>query len=129
MPEDGRSGRHSHFINILERVKEILRPSTEKAGIKNEDTLETPEQGLGNIFEALELEESQDVTESSLAPQPVKSGRKASPKQICDIERTHDEILMSSLFFFHDLNQIRELVRAVQTDYSEGIADFSTASL
>jgi hypothetical protein len=53
MPGDGRSGGHSQFINILERVKETLRPSTEKAGIKNEDTPETPEQWLGNYIRSL----------------------------------------------------------------------------
>jgi hypothetical protein len=127
--DDGQCDGHSYFINVLERVKDILRPSTEKAGVKDEKRVETPDQKLGNIFEALDLEEPLDMTDSSSISQSVQPDRKPPPKQTYDIERTHDEILMSSLFFFHDLSQIRELVRAVWMDYGQGLADLSTASL
>jgi hypothetical protein len=127
--DDCQPDGHSYFINVLERVREILRPSTEKVEFRDEKRLETLDQKLGNIFEALDLEEQLDATDSSSVPQSAQSDRKSLPKQTYDIERMHDEILMSSLFFFHDLSQIRELVRVVWMDYSQGRADLSTASL
>lgn len=126
---DGPSDGHSYFIDILEQVREILRPSTQKVEVRDEKRLETADQKLGNIFEALTLEESLDVVDSSSVPKSVQPDRKPLPRQTYDIESMHDDILTSSLFFFHDLNEIRELIRAVWLDYSQGKADLSTASL
>jgi hypothetical protein len=127
--DDGQSDGHSYFINVLEQVKEILRPSTEKTVFRDEKRLETQDQKLGNIFEALDLEGQLDVTDTSHISQSARPDRKPLPKQTYDIERAHDEILVSSLFFFHDLSQIRDFVRELWTDYGQGRADLSTASL
>lgn len=128
--DDGQVDGHIYFINVLERVKEILRPMAEKIGFKNEVKPETSDQKLGNIFEVLTLEEpSQLEPDNSVPVTAQQPNQNTLLDHSYDIEPSRSDFLFASLLFFRDLNEIRELVRTVWVDYSKGRASLIMASL
>jgi hypothetical protein len=128
--DDGQVDGHIYFINVLEQVKDILRPLAEKIGFKNALKPETSDQKLGNIFEALTLEEpSQLEPDSSVPVTEQQPNRNALLDHSYDIEPSLNEVLFASLLFFRDFNEIRERVRTVWVDYSQGRASLIMASL
>ena len=128
---------HLYFVSVLQEVKGILRRN-ECAVSKGrrpdgKENTDPQEKKTANLFEALTLEEPKDVEDSPDSFFSVSTGPNAksttTSKPIYDMEFLHDEVLFSSVFFFQDLEAIREFVRKTWSGYRAGRTELSTASL
>ena len=68
-------------------------------------------------------------TSTPAAPTGQKSPGFSLPENVYDIESLHDEVLISSVCFFRDLNAVRDSIRGVWSDYRAGSLGLMTASL
>ncbi|KAK4692795.1 hypothetical protein P7C71_g4476, partial [Lecanoromycetidae sp. Uapishka_2] len=127
---------HRYFVYVLEQVKSILKsqefPSRKKAGDQVKE--HTPVAKLSNVFQALSIEEPEDQID------PVTAGAVTSnddvdhkvvdsSKEVYDVQSMHDEVLIASIFFFQDLNNIRQYLRSVWSDHRAGHTGLMTASI
>lgn len=106
---EAHNDNHQYFISVFERVKAILLSSPGGADTSSATgKCQTAETSLANIFEALQIEEPQEV-QTNTAPNISKTRpKRATPaKSTYDVLSEHDEILLSSIFFFQDVNLIR----------------------
>lgn len=100
----GGDDRHVCFINILKKVKEILKGRVEKTVVDTK--FPAPNYELGNFFAALNVEEPKLATAS--VEEPVKrSQKKPEAKYELELDSGLDGIVLSSMFFFQDLRNIQ----------------------
>lgn len=125
--EDG----HSHFIWVLEQVREILSPLVEETPVKKDSGNHV--QNITNVFEALEVEEiiegpSTGFLAATIAVVPARTAQK-SFTDTYNIEATLGDVFMCSMFFFWDLRKIRVLIQNLWGDYIQGHSNLTTATL
>ena len=137
---------HTHFINILDRVLQVLRPRSSTPDAepslpkRHEVSSPLPDQEIMDVtdnFGILEIEESEleEVNEAtSNLPQSTKALPSASSKRILrsyEIETADDdeEIYFALYCLFTDLRAIREFLLDLWHDYRGGQTDLITASL
>lgn len=123
---------HVHFIGVLEEVRDILRPavqqSTSKKTLSDHEPVKVADK-LCNLFEALELEQPVDEQYSASSSRPVQGRTKAQKEKAYIVETTPYDILVSSVFFFRDLNEFGIHLRELWTGYRKGEVDLTAASL
>ena len=112
---------HRHFISVLEDVLNILRPA--------KPTDETDAAPLVNQFEALTVEGPTSPGGSS----PPTAGKKAAKRAELteyDIESSAAvENIFAIFAFFKDVNEVRQYLQTVGTDYRGGKLDIMSAAV
>ncbi len=121
---------HRHFIKILNQVKTILHQKEDPVPTTaNEDKKENlPGNKLANIFEVLTLEEPEPVAHAATPAVPPLQNTQ-NLELMYDMETLHDEVLISSICYYQDLNATRDFIRNVWSDYREGLTALMTVSL
>jgi len=147
MNEDGQSteldesnSSHEHFILVLEKAFELLKPRFEtpqhlddqNGSGENERNGVSPED-VTNQFEGLKVEDideaSYDAMPSVKPATPANSTSK-STDLVYELELAETAELASNLFcLFEDLNHVRDFLRRVWEKVALGIVDYMTASL
>ncbi|KAK5125541.1 hypothetical protein LTR85_000652 [Meristemomyces frigidus] len=101
---------HRHFIAVLEEVLTILKPEDDK------------QTELPNMFEALTVEETLEVAEAN-EPAPATDANQY------ELQTTGEDIVFAILSFFKDVNEVREYLQGVWTDYRQGKVDVMSAAV
>jgi Family of unknown function (DUF6604) len=109
--------KHQHFIGILRETLDTLNSSGKvqskgKKETATADVATNPVNGLGNLFEHLEVDEPTEWTSSDL-PKSTKI------LDTYELEPTDEDISFAIFCLFKDLTDIRHFVReTVSTDYT-----------
>ncbi|KAJ9488268.1 hypothetical protein VN97_g5012 [Penicillium thymicola] len=129
---------HGFFVDVLERVRETLRPLMPK---RQEDTrgIEKDEKLLANRFEHLELEEqSEAFLNAPDAPKPEAPEKPTGPsapdvKAEPDLEAEVDLDRHEIIFMFHllvqDANSFMDVIKKTWRGYKIGLVDLVPGSL
>lgn len=133
---------HSHFLGVLERTREILKPRMppdmiddalckSSAGISaNRDPGENTTSQTRNMFDNLEIQEpSQEFLNApDVAPTPVSP---SSAEHRYKVETLHslEEQYLASHCLFEDVRYIRAFLRNLWASYREGVIDLVAASI
>ncbi|KAL1963061.1 hypothetical protein VTN77DRAFT_8707 [Rasamsonia byssochlamydoides] len=128
--------RHNYFIEVLECVREVLRPRMPSELLA--DSLSEPSgdqpasvmDRLSNKFDRLELYEpseqflqAPDVTPATDTATPPDANYEAERLQ--DVE----EAFLSFQLLLHDLNKFRNVISQTWAGYRQGLFDLVSASL
>ena len=123
---------HAYFISVLEQVRKILRPKPDLPIHRHKNEIQSlPKEKITNLFSSLSLDDPNEIGDglSPIPPLPVKTRDVGISKKVYDVESLHDEVLIASIFFFQDMNDIREYIRNLWSDYRKGTTELTTASL
>jgi hypothetical protein len=136
--------KHSHFIDVLETVLEILRPrlwpatsesdvrrSMEKMNLNGK--LKIPADEINNPFEVLFIE-GDPVSETPLIAEPPRVPQRKlpvppPPPVRYETEATDEEILFGVFCFFYDLNELKTFILDIWTRYKNETCDLIPASV
>ncbi|KGO37101.1 hypothetical protein PEX1_043610 [Penicillium expansum] len=138
--EEDEASQESHgfFVDVLERVRETLRPLIPK---RQADTpaVEKDEKSLANRFEHLELEEqSEAFLNAPDAPKPAAPEKFTDPsapdvKAEADLEAEVDLDRRETIFMFHllvqDANAFMDIIEETWRGYKVGRVDLVSASM
>ncbi|KAI8724338.1 hypothetical protein NCS52_00002700 [Fusarium sp. LHS14.1] len=96
--------RHSYFVGILEKVREVLKPFRPPTASSSTNAMDT----LTNQFDALEVyEPSQDFLDAPDIPRPQIASQDAAIYEV-DPSPTLEEALIAFSMMCKDLAEIRE---------------------
>lgn len=133
--------RHAHFIRVLERVVEILKPCSakkpkEEPPEKGETNMSNDVEKTTTMFSLLEvempsLEDEEDVVHTPSGP--IDQGRKpAKDKEnaFYELDEPEEDVLPFVLFcFFEDVHQVGQIIRDIWEEYKAGQINIMTASV
>ena len=135
--EDGSTARHLHFVGILEKALNTLRPSTlaEPSSPKLKDatsSMEESSQEMANRFGTLDVEdldESLDVAASDV----VITNKKPAKGHSIDVYELEGQCEIDHAFiifcFFEDLHRLQNALRETWESYKAGTCDLVLASV
>jgi hypothetical protein len=143
--ENEKNTTHTYFINVLERVLQVLHPRSSLSGAEQtqskllDDSPSSDQQiidlvdnfGILSIEES-ELQEINAVTSRPAASNAVRPSSSNAPIRFeyeIEIEMGDDEIYFALFCFFKDLQAIRNYMSNLWRDYRSGETDLVTASL
>lgn len=137
--EEQADKNHRHFIDTLEKVREILQPKSSTALSK--DSLvhldeatgaseESTNDHLVNLFENLEIEEPADIFLSSdpnaLVPRPASTSH---AQYVLRRASELDEVYFAVHCLFNDLDNVRRYLKKVWEGYKQGTFDLVAVSI
>jgi hypothetical protein len=122
---------HSFVIDIFEKAFGILSPSTnqtqppanKRATVEGNEDDEDSEIEFINSFAGLEVEDFSDTEVNSWAQPVTVPKKKASSKNIYEMENSEEDLLFNLFCFFSDLNEIRTYLKGLWSDYHQGKLD------
>lgn len=130
--------RHSHFVEMLERVRNILKPrmSSQQAppprNLHNTAQDVVPKKDLNNIFEALQtedpldsLQQAQDSSNSSVEAPSIHGGASYTTEALSD----WCEALLAFDCLLHDLRGMRTTLKELWTSYRDRKCEIVAVSL
>jgi hypothetical protein len=144
-------GTHSHFIEVLERIRQILAPnSAPKASDKGRtergaQNMSSDTTGVGqdirpeqfNQFDVLFPGED-ELKETVVEPEPTVTAQSitrladvssTSTDAAYELNRTDEEVYFAIFCFFRDLDRLRDFLRDLWLDYKAGLSDLITVSV
>ncbi|RDI84382.1 hypothetical protein Vi05172_g5646 [Venturia inaequalis] len=125
--------QHTHFINVLEQVKETLQPQVAHEVAKPKQTTSSNLGSLSSVFEPLSLDVDADDRNSSPTscdvPSTHDSGKLPHVRVALDTEQEIAESYFAVYCFFEDLRELLTSVAQVWIDYREGRLYIITASI
>lgn len=105
-PDVKSDARHSYFVVILEKVREILKPFSDSAVSTSTDTVDR----LANQFDALEVyESSEDFLSTPNIPRPEPTKKEEAIYEV-DPSQSLDEALMAFCMMCKDLTEVRKYI-------------------
>ncbi|KAF5009428.1 hypothetical protein FDECE_4360 [Fusarium decemcellulare] len=108
-PDAESDAKHSYFVGILEKVREVLKPFKPPTASGSSDAVDT----LTNQFDALEVyEPSQDFLDAPDIARPQPAGQDAAIYE-ADPSPTLEEALVAFNMMCKDLGDIREFISNV----------------
>ncbi|CAJ2511030.1 Uu.00g066550.m01.CDS01 [Anthostomella pinea] len=120
---------HGYFIDVLERVQEILRPKF-ASGVtpKSTDSQDNPgDRHIANKFASLLLEDTTDaLTEDEMIGRPSPGGE---VQFVSDLGTKSEEAFTASAYLWMDVHSIRSLIRNLWVAYGDGKIDSVAASV
>ncbi|KAI0541399.1 hypothetical protein GGR58DRAFT_456931 [Xylaria digitata] len=118
--------KHKHFVNVLETVREILKPFMEDD--KGQEA-STSTSDLHNSFANSELHvPSQDFLEAPDVEIPAKSeGDQAT--YVSEPQKSLEDAIFSLMVVLHDISQIRSRLKRIWSEYKTGAFDLVTAAI
>jgi hypothetical protein len=136
--ENAKNTTHNYFIDVLERVLQILYPSAPEAELFSSPAAEEI-LDVARDFGILSIEESEveaikpDATSKSAVSMTTRPSASTKPNPIeYEIEfeiGDNDETYFALFCFFTDLKAIRDFILNLWRDYRAGQIDLVTASL
>jgi hypothetical protein len=125
--------KHRHFIQILQKVQQILTQQTAASGKQKQvsEKLDRPDslkqvEDLGNLFEYLEVEDPAEWASGSL---PSNSSKIKTTVSTYELEPSDEDLSFAIFFFLKDLTEIRHYVRQTWAEYREKQIAFTTAAV
>ena len=135
--EDGSTARHLHFIGVLEKALNALRPpgSVEPSPPKPKDTLVTLEesnQELANRFGALDFEDLDEALNVSASDVVIAKEKPAKGRGI-DLYELEGQSEIDYAFvifcFFEDLHRVQDALKATWESYKARTCELVVASV
>lgn len=129
--DDGSNQRHSYFVSILEKVREVLRPRM-PAGVAKALSRQPPEpEHLANMFAALKVYEPADVADSPSIPLERPTTEEAKDGVVYEAERETSIVDAISIYgmMWADLQRIRDRIRWIWSSYRAGVFDAAPAAI
>ncbi|KAK2754671.1 hypothetical protein FQN54_006804 [Arachnomyces sp. PD_36] len=131
--------RHAHFISVLERVVEILKPCSAKGTEqelpkKSEAAVDSDLGETTTMFSLLQvevpsIEDEDEVVQAPTAPTGQKPA-KDKENAIYELDEPEDDVLPFVLFcFFEDVHHVGQIVRDIWAEYKAGKINLMTASV
>lgn len=114
--------RHSHFVGVLEQVREILKPRTSPA-------TQEADNNLAGRFASLELYEPSEQFLN--APDIERPARAPNDNAIYELEppNTLEEAVFAFGLMMDDLDRIRFSIASIWQRYRRGATDLAAAAL
>lgn len=125
---------HGYFIDVLEKVRDILRPRMPADVLDNIPTQSSENglSGLTNIFDVLDVSEPtlpSQVLQVEEADQTLKTRQTQTLHFTVQEEPDLGEVYFAVDCFFNDLHNIRQYLRQVWDGYHQDASDLVAASL
>lgn len=132
--------RHDHFIGVLERVREVLRPRMPSEVVDDSYNNKPPAaekpagvmESLSNKFDRLELYEPSEEFLRALDVTPAATETTETPSDAdFEAERLQDtaEAFLSFHLLLHVLNKLRTVISQTWAGYQQGSFDLVAASI
>ena len=122
---------HTHFIQTLETVMEILRPNIPEASRPKsaQNDVDTKACQLANIFEHLTVEEPAEAGDSGTNVRREDAAQNISVTVIDAVEDETEEAFIASFYLTVDAHRFLEEIREVWVSYEQGHLDLMTAAI
>ncbi|KAA6408554.1 MAG: hypothetical protein FRX48_07636 [Lasallia pustulata] len=146
MQDAASTERHLHFIDVLQSALGILKPccetSTPNRQAQTQDAKSTsstsavlgvPRDSLSNRFQALGVEDVEDVLDITVADCGAMKAKQSSKKEsACEVFELDLNNEIDSTFdvfcFFEDLHRIQDFLKETWKSYKAGKVDLLTAT-
>ncbi|EEU43804.1 uncharacterized protein NECHADRAFT_30210, partial [Fusarium vanettenii 77-13-4] len=112
-PDIESDAKHSYFVGILEKVREVLKPFKPPTASSSSDEVST----LTNQFDALEVyEPSQDFLDAPDIARPQAAGQEAIIYE-ADPSPTLEEAIIAFSMMCKDLAEIRDFISGIWSSF------------
>ncbi|KAH0525701.1 hypothetical protein TsFJ059_009123 [Trichoderma semiorbis] len=122
-------GRHSFFVEVLEKVRHILKPLIGTTKPDSEETTRAdikPDGVAKNIFSVLEVYHTS--TEFQNAPDVVPAPA-TEVKYVAEQEDTFVDVIFAFTALLDDYHRLRTEIKSLWTDYVSGNLDLAAVSV
>ncbi|KAK4063542.1 hypothetical protein Trihar35433_8250 [Trichoderma harzianum] len=122
-------GRHSFFVEVLEKVRHILKPLIGTTKSDSEETTKAdikPDGVAKNIFSVLEVYHTS--TEFQNAPDVVPAPA-TEVKYVAEQEDTFMDVIFAFTALLDDYHRLRAEIKSLWTDYVSGNLDLAAVSV
>lgn len=110
---------HSHFLDVLQRVLDVLKPHS---------TLSN-EQNMENLFPHLHIEEPSEKFQMGLDPEQPLQTQVTTVKYQMETPQDKTEIFFAGFTLFKDVGRIYSFVAELWKQYHQGTLDLITVSV
>ncbi|KAL7928044.1 hypothetical protein V8C35DRAFT_319101 [Trichoderma chlorosporum] len=121
--------RHSFFVEVLEKVRHVLRPLLETIQLNREETSKADASFGGpakNIFSVLEVYHTS--TEFQNAPDAIPT-QATETKYVAEEEDTFLNIIFAFTTLLDDYHRLRAEIKSLWVDYTSGSLDLAAVSV
>jgi hypothetical protein len=122
---------HTHFIQTLEAVRELLRPNMPEGFPSKpaQNEIDTKECQLSNIFEHLTVEEPSETGNSTTDTRREEAVENISVTVSDAVDDEKQEAFIASVYLSRDSHGFLEDLREVWTSYQQGRIDLVAAAI
>ncbi|KAF5605846.1 hypothetical protein FPANT_1095 [Fusarium pseudoanthophilum] len=112
-PDVKSDARHSYFVGILEKVREILKPFADSAASTSTDTIDR----LANTFDALEVyEPSEEFLNAPDIQRPEPTKKEEAIYEV-DPSQSFDEAVIAFCMMCKDLAEVRKYISNLWSEF------------
>lgn len=129
--ESEADDRHAYFVEVLERVCQLLKPHME-AGVLNDAKFNKPatnadsKDPLTNTFDILGVYEP---SEAFLNAPDVAIPPRAAAEYVAEQQDTHQDAMFALVVLIHDYDRLRREIRLLWARYERGELDLAAVSV
>ncbi|KAI1303775.1 hypothetical protein F5Y03DRAFT_359023 [Xylaria venustula] len=118
--------KHQHFIQVLEKVREILRPLMPAADTNQNTSID---EKLSNRFAGLAVyEPSPEFLAAPIVERPAKTGNDPAVYE-AETETSFEHTIFALTSVINDMNRVRAHVRWIWSNYKIGAFDLAAAAI
>lgn len=129
----GSDERHGHFVDVLEKVRDHLKPHIDAGSVYNMEEMKkaamemkTSTDPLKNVFSILDVYEP---SEAFLNAPDVEIPKRPQLEYIAEEEDTLYDAIFALTTLLHDYDRLRDEVRSLWVRYEKGELDLATVSV
>ncbi|KAH6652650.1 hypothetical protein BKA67DRAFT_518867 [Truncatella angustata] len=126
-PNTAAQARHSFFVGVLEKVKEVLKPRVQ--GSPKGDKASASTEEVSNRFAGLSVYEPSE--EFLNAPELERPKQPSNDSTVYEAEpmTSYEDVMYAVGFMVNDLNKIRSRIDWIWSNYKTGIFDLAAAAV
>lgn len=123
--------KHSYFVGVLEKVREVLRPRVSPAS-QDAATVRTPSDPIGEVggrFAGLSVDNpSEEFLNAPDIEMPVKA-KDENATYVAEPLKDLQEVLFAYTLMINDLDKIRARIQWIWTNYRDGSFELVAAAI
>jgi hypothetical protein len=121
--DDESKLRHSYFLGILEKVRQVLKPRMPASVAEPPARQPDSPERLANMFAALEVYEPAELADSPSIPLERPATEKAGDDVVYEAEQQTSILDAINIYnmMWMDLQRIRQRIRWIWTNYQTGV--------
>lgn len=130
-PSDSADSKHSYFVGVLEKVREVLKPRVSPTTKDAAGPRTPPDKmdGVGGKFASLSVyEPSEEFLNAPDIKRPARA-KEANTTYIAEPLEDIKEVLFAYTLMINDLTKIRARVEWVWTNYRDGHFELAAAAI